>query len=647
MPSQNLPKPNVPGQSDGQQQTATQKTTSNSIKANSDTTQNSSGQAPSKKATYIFPKTTPGVSSRENPAGRPPAKPTLTPDKPLTEPGLKQDSSSSTLNAQKTTNNMAQAKVAMPKGLEKQAESDKVQMPQPFVPSQIENAAKPVITPSSKPLKTGTALPSERANLTKPSTPPEKNPAPTAVQEPPPLDDMKKNKQAPVKKTKSSLPKILIIFVVLLVVGLLAFVAYKTFFAQDDSPSSAPIENGTPVQPKELINITYWGLWEDGEILADIFKEFENKEGIRVDYRKQSHRDYRERLEQALVSGSGPDLFRYHMTWVPMFADQLAAMPTSIMTSTEYQQTFYPVIYDTLQWDGKIVGIPLMFEGLALLYNEEIFRKANLSVPTTWAEVRDVANQLTVPSNLNTRRDDNITQAGLAIGNASNVDNFADILALLILQNGGNPATPTTQEVEDALTYYTNFMKQDKVWSNNLPNSTMAFARGEVAMIFAPSWRVLDIQEINPAIEFGVAQLPQITSEESITWASFWAEGVNKNSVKQEAAWKLLKYLSSPEVLRKFYNNASLTRAFGEIYPRIDMASELTDEPKVAPFIMDAYDAKAFPLASRTHDNGLNDQLIQYYADAINAVLAGTQPEKALEEINVGINQVLQKYGAK
>jgi len=328
-----------------------------------------------------------------------------------------------------------------------------------------------------------------------------------------------------------------------------------------------------------------------------------------------------------------------------MLSTQLATIPTSIMTSAEYQQTFYPVAYQTLQVNGGIVGIPLMYEGLALFYNKEMLANANLTVPSTWSELRGVANQLTVPGNLSARRDDNITQAGLAIGNASNVDHFADILALLILQNGGDPSDPTSQNVEDALTFYTNFIKQDKVWSNNLPNSTMAFARGEVAMIFAPSWRALEVKEINPELDFAIAPVPQLSSEENIAWASFWVEGVNKNSSKQEAAWKLLKHLSSQEALNKLFNSASLVRTFGEMYPRLDMANELNEDKFLAAYLADAPFAKSFPMASRTHDNGLNDQLIQYYADAINAVLAGTQPDKALQDIRAGISQVIQKYG--
>ncbi len=328
-----------------------------------------------------------------------------------------------------------------------------------------------------------------------------------------------------------------------------------------------------------------------------------------------------------------------------MLSSQLAPMPNSVMTSAEYQQTFYPIAYEGLQTNGGIVGLPLMYDGLALFYNKEMLANANLSVPTTWSELRGVANQLTVPGNVSIRRDDNITQAGLAIGNASNVDHFSDILALLILQNGGDPTDPTSQNVVDALTFYTNFIKQDKVWSNNLPNSTMAFARGEVAMIFAPSWRALEIKQINPELDFAIAPVPQLSNEEKVTWASFWAEGVNKNSSQSEAAWKLLDYLSSPEVLKKFFNSASLVRTFGEIYPRTDMANELSEDELLGAYVADAPFAQSFPMTSFTHDNGLNDQLIQYYADAINAVLAGTQPDKALQEISSGISQVVQKYG--
>jgi ABC-type glycerol-3-phosphate transport system substrate-binding protein len=330
-----------------------------------------------------------------------------------------------------------------------------------------------------------------------------------------------------------------------------------------------------------------------------------------------------------------------------MLADYLAAMPSNIMTASEYQQTFYPVAYQQLQSNGQIFGIPLMYDGLALLYNKEMLKTANISVPSTWSELLEAADQLTVPSNTSERTATNITRGGLAAGNAGNVDHFSDILALLILQNGGDPADPTRGFAKDALTFYTNFVSKYRVWSDRLPNSTVAFAREEVAMIFAPSWRIHDIQNLNPDLDFGVTTVPQLDTANPVAWSSFWAEGVSDSSKNKEVAWAFLKYLSSPEVLRKFYADASTIRAFGEIYPRQDMAAELETDELLAPFLEDAQIADTWYLASFTHDNGVNDQMIQYYEEAVNDVLAGDDVETALETTADGVDEVLTKYGVQ
>lgn len=603
MPSQNLPKPNLPGQlstATGDIQPATPST------------------PPIPPAPGI------GVLSRENPAGPPPAMPGLTPQGPLTQP-LQLNQDVDTAVTPTLENSAATGDFSV---------KDEAMSPSPTTPAPVSAA--------------DSLTPDEPSNLElKPTQPAQINSAnlPPAANEPAITE--------PIKKKSSPLPKPLLLILGVIALLFIGFMLFKNFLPSNQTktdPQSDAATNKTTDTAKTsggVITLTYWGLWEDSEILKSVFDEFEASESIHVDYRKQSHRDYRERLEQAIASGNGPDVFRFHATWTPMLATKLAAMPASVMSASDYQATFYPVAYRQLQSNSQIVGIPLMYDGLALFYNKEMLRTANISVPTTWAELRTAANKLTVPNNPSERNNDNITRGGLAIGNASNVEHFADILALLILQNGGSPAEPGTQYVQDALTFYTNFAKQDKVWSDRLPASTVAFARGEVAMFFAPSWRALEIKALNPELDFALAPVPQLSSDQNITWASYWAEGVNKSSKKQDAAWKLLKYLSSKEVQQKLYASASTVRSFGEPYSRQDLASQLSTDPILAGLIKDAPNAQAFPMASFTHDNGLNDQVIQYYNDAINAVLAGTTPVKALETAAPGIAQVLQKYGAK
>src|SRR5688572_12490249 len=162
-----------------------------------------------------------------------------------------------------------------------------------------------------------------------------------------------------------------------------------------------------------------------------------------------------------------------------MMKAELSEMPNTVYSSAEFQTTFFPIAEQQLKLNGKYVGVPLMYDGLALFYNKEVFQTANVQPPKTWSELRELAKKLTVRSG--TR----IERAGAALGNSSNVDNFSDILGLLMLQNGANPGDPTSAKSVEALQFYTDFYTKDKVWDESLPNSTVAFARGDVAMIIA------------------------------------------------------------------------------------------------------------------------------------------------------------------
>lgn len=432
----------------------------------------------------------------------------------------------------------------------------------------------------------------------------------------------------------------------LVLIGVIAFIASRflgggtrTPVANTSGGTAGDTNPARTTVPGSQTTITYWGLWEPNEVMIEVFQEFEQaNSGVKIEYTKQSPQDYRERLQTAIASGRGPDVFRFHASWVPMLRNELAPLPSSVFSVADFQRTFYPVAYKQLQSNGQIVGIPLMYDGLALYYNAEMLRTAGVQPPTTWAELRTLAAQLTI------RSGDEIQRGGVAIGNASNVEHFADILGLLMLQNGADMTNPTTAEARDALTFYTNFAKTDKVWDESLPSSTIAFARGDVAMMFAPSWRALEVKEINPNLEFGIAPLPKL-GENKVAWATYWAEGVNAQSKNKDMAWQLLKYLSSPEVMKRMYSAQSQVRAFGEPYSRVDLANDLAGQPLVAPILSDAASADDWYVNSYTHDNGLNDQLIKYYQDAINAVLGGTTVDRALETVQQGTSQVLRQYG--
>jgi multiple sugar transport system substrate-binding protein len=399
------------------------------------------------------------------------------------------------------------------------------------------------------------------------------------------------------------------------------------------NPSTAPATTTGAAK-----TIVYWGLWEPSEVMTQVLQDFEKQNpGLKVDYRKQSYQDYRERLQTAIASQNGPDVFRFHASWTSMLRDELAPMPSSVMSAAEYRQTFVPAASTQLQLNGQIVGIPLMYDSLALYYNKDIFTAAGVQPPESWAELKTLASQLTVKSSAG------IERGGLAIGNASNVEHFADIIGLLMYQNGADPANPTSVEAQDALKFYTNFVLADKVWDDKLPNSTVAFARQEAAMMFAPSWRIHEIMAINPSLKFGVIPVPTLGGDR-LVWPTYWAEGVNSKGKNKDDSWKLLKYLSSADVMKKLYSEQSQVRTFGALYSRTDLAKTLESDPNLRAFYADSDKAKNWYLNSYTHDKGVNDNMIKYYEDAINAMLGGKKAEEVTKTLSEGVKQVLRQY---
>lgn len=421
--------------------------------------------------------------------------------------------------------------------------------------------------------------------------------------------------------------RIIIIFVIVVVIIVGGVFGFK--FLQGRGGQTGPV------------NLSYWGLWEDEAIMQPLIDEYQSAHpNITISYVLQTPTQYRERLEAAVARGGEVDIFRFHNTWTPMLKEELASLPNSILGSKEYESTFYPVTKTDLKIGDSYVGIPLMIDGLALFYNEEILNAGGKKIPATWDELQTTAFDLTV-KDLNGE----IKTSGIALGTAGNIEHFSDILALMLMQNDADLKGLTGPEASEALAYYRLFSeKPNNSWDEAQPNSINAFAAGRVAMIFAPSWQALTIKAINPNLQFKTASVPQLPGTNT-TWASYWVEGVAQTSQHQKEAWEFLKFLSSKDSLVKLYTNEANIRGFGEPYSRTDLAQTLTDHPILGAFIKQAPTAKSFPLASKTHDNGLNDQLIKYLEDAVNSLSSGASPEGALTTAAQGFQQVLSKYG--
>lgn len=421
-----------------------------------------------------------------------------------------------------------------------------------------------------------------------------------------------------------------IIIIVLVLAIILSFLFWKFGPSFKSEGPSGPVE------------LTYWGLWEEDNLVKPLIEEYKKQNPkVKINYIRQSSINYRTRVQAQIREGLGPDVFRIHNSWLPMFKEDLNPAPTDIFSLTDYSQTFYPITKDSFVKNNQIFAAPIEIDGLALYINEEILAAGGVAPPKNWQEFVEAATKLTVRDSAG-----QIKTAGAAMGTAGNVDHWSDILGLLLLQQPNvNFEALASSSVAEVLGFYTGFITdpRKKSWDVNLPKSTDMFAQGKLAFYFAPSWRAHELRVVNPNLKFKVVPVPQLPGRQ-IGWASFWGEAVSQKSKFPNEAWKFVKFLTSQEAEKLAYQEASKVRLFGEPYSRVDLAGDLSGDPIVGAFVNQGSSYKFWYLSSNTMDGGINDEMIKYWEDGINATLQGTDPQVALQTVDKGVKQILEKY---
>lgn len=422
--------------------------------------------------------------------------------------------------------------------------------------------------------------------------------------------------------------KLLIIIpvVILLLVAIGAFVV-TTFLKQSGS-----------------VTITYWGLWEPESVYQEVFNDFKKiHPNVTIKYLKMSQTGYRERLSAAMAGTTGPDIARIHNSWMPMMRNSLAPFPANVYSGADFSKDFYPVATSDLTIGGQVYAVPLETDNIVMFINSDIFTAGGASIPNSWEEFSETTSRLTVKDETG-----RISTSGTALGTASNVDHWQEIIGMMMLQAGVDlNQDPSSNQAAEALGFYTGFVNADTQWNETLDASTLAFATGKVGAYFGPSWRYFDIVGINPDLNFQVAPVPQLANSTPVTYATYWAEAVSKKSKNPQMAFELLKFMSTKESLTKIYSAEAKLREFGEPYPRVDMASLLSSEPAASVVVSQAPSAQSWYLDGFTDDGetGINSKIAAYYHDAVNAVLGGEQTSEALKTVAAGVSQVLGQYG--
>lgn len=441
--------------------------------------------------------------------------------------------------------------------------------------------------------------------------------------------------------------KFIIIGMIVVLILLILFVVIRLVFM------SGP-------KDEENAELTYWGLYEDQRVMQVLIDDFEREhKNIKITFVQQDPEQYRDRLMTRVRNGTGPDIFRYHNSWVPMLKGVLLPLSEDTIKAADFKKTYYPVITSDLIYNGGIVGVPLSIDTLALYTNDQMFSSQRLAPPTNWEDFVRVAAALT------TRVEEGedkgkITTAGTAMGTYDNITHAPDIVSLLFVQSGVNlqdiSALKEDEKVDQCetracvvLNYYTIFARGggsiQKVWDGSLDQSMVAFANGRVGMYFGYSWDIFAIRAINPSLSFTTHPVPQLDSKHKKAIASYWVEGVSNQTKYPQSAMKFMQYLNEKGTQEKYYTETAKLLKLGPPYARVDLAASLKGEPLLYPFVEQAPYAVSTGFAADTHDNGLNASLNGYLKNAVLEASGNTSTETIIETLDLGIQQTYKQYG--
>lgn len=380
------------------------------------------------------------------------------------------------------------------------------------------------------------------------------------------------------------------------------------------------------------VTLNMWGLWESPTVMNTLIAKYkETHPNVTINYDDRSViklTDYKETVYTRASQADAPDIVVVHNSWVPGLKESLSEAPKEIITPQIYAQRFYDTAVKSAVIDDKVFALPLFYDGLVLVYNKDHFAEIDQqSPPTAWEEFRRIAIALTVRGDKN-----QMVRAGAAIGTANNIDFFSDILGLMFSQAKVEiPSELDSKPAQDALTFYTNFAKEDRVWANDLPEASISFVGERVSMIIVPAWNLLDIVTARPDLNIGVAPVPQAIPSEPVSWGSYWMSSVTAGSKNKEAAWEFLKFLSENDQELTLFSEASKNRQYGPAFASMDLKSQLDTSPYLKPVLDQASFATSGKVAARVG----NVSAVNALKDAVNTVLSSTGQIKTDEVARV------------
>lgn len=434
-------------------------------------------------------------------------------------------------------------------------------------------------------------------------------------------------------------------------------------------------DSGGKAALEKPVTLEFWGVFDDSTAYQPVIDQYrQSRPNVDIKYKKLQFGEYERALLDAWAEGRGPDIFMVHNTWIGAYENKIKPMPEKIKVPTigytgtvkkektvifkdvptitpgQINNIFISVVPLDVIRGGKIYGLPLSVDTLALYYNRRLFDQSGVvNTPRTWQEVKNASLAI---AQLN---DDQISRSGIALGGADNINRSFDIVSLLMAQNGTEFVSIAGDRAlfhrgsslinddrylpgQEAFRFYTDFANPAKEvynWSEDLPSAYESFIAGRLAMMPGYAYQLPLLRAQGPKINLGIAPIPHINADgtdalgESVNWANYWVLSMAQSSEHENEVWDFIQYITTqPEVASGYLNVVKRPSALRSV------VGTQTNDPDIGVFASQA-------LTARSWYRGKNPQAAeQAYKQAITDIIGGF---RTVEEAVTGAAQTISQ----
>jgi multiple sugar transport system substrate-binding protein len=433
--------------------------------------------------------------------------------------------------------------------------------------------------------------------------------------------------------------------------GMLSLATVGTLVAAGCTP--APKQSAPPPSPTAEASgtVDFWHPFTDreGEAMEAIIKDFQASHPKITVNSKGGQDD--EKMTQAIGAGTGPDVgVSFSTDIVGKFCSSGAWIDLNpyIKRDNFDLNKFPAAVKEYTQFQGKRCSMPVLADAYGIYYNKAMFAAAGISEPPkTLQELTDDAKKLT-----KRKADGTIEVAGFLPlwGFYENSPaHLAPAVNATWLKSdgksniGSDPAWQDLVKWQKELVDWYGYDKlakfQSAIGDEFSPDN--AFEKGQVAINIDAEFRLAFIKADKPNLQFGVAALP--TKDGSRYGAGYITgnvTGVARTAKNPEAAWELVKYLTTNtgaivKLANALKNVPTTTDALA--------SSDLQVEPEFKSFI----DIFKNPASSTTPPSSVGPGYQQKFQDFLTEYQAGKVKDlpAGLKGVDDQINQLIQLGG--